>query len=451
MQLSPRQVSAIQSTPLGEAGYVIVEKLFEKGFDAWWVGGCVRDILLEKEPKDIDIGTDARPEQIAMILKVADDHGKQFGSIVVQEKGYEIEVTTFREDDEASDGRHPESVVFSDRAHDAARRDFTVNALYFHPITRELFDPFGGVEDLRERLVRFIGEPGVRIKHDALRMLRAIRLRATLAGQYHPETYRALLELASHIETLSPMRQFEELEKLLLCPAPNRGFEDLWETGILKYTIPELFACRGVAQPKDFHHEGDVWEHILKCIAAFLPEHSIDTRLATLFHDCGKAETFSVRDRIHFDHHASVSADIASKVLTRLQVGKKRIEKIDWLIRHHMSMTTFLDLQISRKHHWYYHPWFPELLSLFWLDIAGTEPSDYSLYNKIVQDYHLFLDANPKPIKLFLTGEEVMETLGVSPGAKVGEVLEMLKREQQEKRISKRKEAIEWLKNLTNN
>ena len=114
-------------------------------------------------------------------------------------------------------------------------------------------------------------------------------------------------------------------------------------------------------------------------------------------------------------------------------------------------MTTFLDLQISRKHHWYYHPWFPELLSLFWLDIAGTEPSDYSLYNKIVQDYHLFLDANPKPIKLFLTGEEVMETLGVSPGAKVGEVLEMLKREQQEKRISKRKEAIEWLKNLTNN
>ena len=437
-------------TPEGEGAYQIVEKLTDAGFDAWWVGGCVRDMLLEKLPTDIDIATSAKPQQIMHLFPKGDDTGAAFGSIHVPSRSSIFHVTTFREDDTASDGRHPETVIFGSREKDAERRDFTVNALYFHPVSRELYDPFQGEKDLKERLVRFIGNPTVRIQHDALRMLRAVRLRATIVGQYHPETYSALKENCTLMEVLSGSRKLEELEKMLLCPHPDRALEDLWELGLLQQFLPELSICKGIPQPADYHHEGDVWEHILLCARSFQEEHGIDVRLAAIFHDCGKAQTFSFgAERIRFDQHASVSGDLAKKALDRLQITSKRREKIVWLIRHHMMMNAFspstssgqAPMSEERKAHWYYHPWYTELLELFWLDIAGTSPADYRFLKSILKDYHSFLDSHPRPPKVLLTGDEVMEILGLKPGEEVGAILHSLYEEQLAKRITTKKEA----------
>ncbi|MBI2524013.1 CCA tRNA nucleotidyltransferase [Candidatus Peregrinibacteria bacterium] len=457
MPLARDIVDRTLRTPHGGQAYRIVEQLTDAGYDTWWVGGCVRDMLMRQVPQDIDIGTAALPEAVCALFPQADLKGKEFGSVHVLLGRRRFEVTTFREDDEASDGRRPETVAFGTREADARRRDFTVNALYFHPISRALYDPFGGEGDLKERLIRFIGDPAIRIKHDVLRLLRAVRFRALLGGvprddgvvlrgQYHPETYAALREQAHMIEVLSGTRIFEELTKILLGPRPAMAFEDLRELGILSSIFPELTACRGIPQPADYHHEGDVWEHILSCCRAFLEEHGIDVRLAAVFHDCGKVQTFSLKERIRFDHHASVSAEIAACALQRLQCPSRRVEKITWLIQHHMMMGSFEGMPEERQGHWYYHPWFPELLQVMWLDIAGTDPADFSLYKKIVQLRDAFLDRHPRPEKPLLSGEEVMRILGIQPGERVGEVLKALHEAQIQKRITTKKEARDLLK-----
>lgn len=449
MPIHPDIENAVLASHYGEAGFRVAEKLTENSHEAWWVGGGVRDMLMDSQPVDIDITTSATPQEVGEIFAKHEDTGGQFGSIVIREKGFDFEITTFREDDEASNGRHPESVTFTkNREKDAARRDLTINAIYWNPLSRELFDPYAGENDLKEKLIRFIGDPQIRIRHDALRMLRAVRLRAAISGQYHPDTYHALQELASTITVLSGSRQLQELEKMLLGPKAHRALEDLWETGILKYMLPELYACKGIPQPADYHHEGDVWDHTLQCVAFYTDEQGIDVRIAALFHDCGKAETFSLKERIRFDHHATVSADLAAKALNRLQMTKKRIDKISWIIKHHMMMGTFFEMNDERKAHWYFHPWFPELLQVFWLDVAGTEPADFQLYDKILKDYNYFLDTHPRPPKILLTGQEVMDILQLQPGEKVGQILKSLHDAQIRKEITTKKEAKELLHRL---
>jgi poly(A) polymerase len=435
-------------TSYGEHAYKIVEKLTDSGYDTWWVGGCVRDMLQDVLPKDIDIATAATPKEITEVFGKESGGEETFGSARVKIGTDVFEVTTFREDDEASDGRHPKAVKFGTREMDAKRRDFTVNAMYWNPISGELYDPTGGEADMKEMLIRFIGDPGIRIKHDALRLLRAVRFRSYLNGQYHPDTYAALQEHAPSVEILSGARQAEELEKMLLGPHPERALEDLWELQILQRFLPELYACKGVAQPAEYHQEGDVWDHTMQCLKSFRPEDGIDVRLATLFHDAGKAETFSLKERIRFDEHATVSSEIATEALTRLKYPKKRVEKISWLIKHHMMMRAFFEMNEERKAHWYFHPWFSELLALFSLDIAGTTPSDYSLYEKILRDYHTFLDAHPRPEKPLLTGQDVMDILGLKPGEEIGKILNELHDAQVKKEVTSKKEAREFVKKL---
>ncbi|MFA6522951.1 MAG: CCA tRNA nucleotidyltransferase [Candidatus Peribacteraceae bacterium] len=445
MALTKEIIAKTLATPMGERAYKVAETLFDAGFDTWWVGGAVRDMMLGTIPEDIDVATEALPEQICTLFKRCDRTHTAFGSVRVPAGKELFEVTTFREDDEASDGRHPESVVFGKREKDAKRRDFTFNAIYWHPISGELYDPFHGEDDLKEKIVRFIGDPAIRIKHDALRMFRAVRFRAQIDGQYHPETYRALQELAETVEILSGSRQLEEVEKMLRCAHPNRAYEDLWELRTLTFFLPELYAMKGIPQPADYHHEGDVWEHTMKCIASFRPEDDDDVRLATLFHDTGKVETFSLKERIRFDRHATISSEIAEKALRRLQCPGKRIEKVSWIIKHHMMMSTFGELTDERKAHWYFHPYFRDLLRLFELDIAGTDPGNYHLYDSILKDYHAFLDRHPRPKKPLLTGQDVMEILGLQPGERVGELLKRLHDAQIRGEVTTKEEARVFL------
>lgn len=436
------------STPLGEAAYKVVETLMDAAFECLWVGGAVRDMMLGAVPKEVDIATSAAPEQIEKLFKKTSMDAAHFGSVIVSLHGHEFEITTFREDHPISDGRRPSSITYSTKEQDALRRDATINAMYWNPITRELFDPCKGSIDISERLVRFIGEPQTRIREDALRILRMVRLRATIDGQYEPATYAALSLLSGITSALSGLRIIEELDKLLGCPRPALGLEDLWELGVLKHILPELAICKGIAQPAKFHREGDVWNHLLNCTRHFTPDHGADVRLAALLHDTGKATTFSITDRIHFDKHAEASADTASTMLKRLQVPGERIRKIDWLIRHHMMMNAFSTLSEVRKAHWYFHPWFVELLGVFYLDAAGTDPGDFKLYDWIVDDYNKFLNEHPRPEKPLLSGHEIMEILGVHPGAIVGDISQKLQEAQVRKEVQTKVEAREFVKDI---
>lgn len=430
----------------GLAALHIAEVLQAAGHECLWVGGAVRDMVLGNVPHEIDMAVSCLPEEVVKKFPKSDASAAELGTVVVSEKGSTFELTTFREDDAASDGRHPESVRFGDRAGDAARRDATVNAIYWDPVSGKIEDPFDGQKDLKEKLVRLIGEPEIRLQHDALRILRLVRLRALIDGQYEPTTYKALSSCAHLTSDLSGIRVLQELQKILMNERANIALEDLWEIGVLKKVLPELHACKGIAQPKEFHQEGDVWEHLKKCVASCTDDHSIDVRLAALLHDIGKVETFSVSDRIHFNEHAQVSAKIAAKILTRLQMPKARLNKIHWLIEHHMMMNAFKDLSDERKAYWYFHPWFQELLQLFWLDIEGSEPSDFSLYDNIISDYDQFLNQHPRPAKKLLSGDDVMKILGVGPGEEVGKALQALQDAQIRKEVTTKAEAKAFLK-----
>jgi len=450
MPMSREIIDATMREKYGEQAYKVVVTLEDAGYDTWWVGGCVRDMLSGQLPKDIDIATAATPEQVLALFSRGREVPRPLGSVRVRAGLFVFEITTFRTESSASDGRIPESITFSDKNSDAERRDFTINALYFHPVSRELFDPFNGEADLKERLIRFVGDPVERIRHDALRIMRAVRFRARISGQYHPDTYAALRQHAALVGNLSGIRKLEELEKLLLTPNADRGLEDMWELGILEHVSPELQACKGIPQPAEYHHEGDVWDHTLQCVRSFQDDHFVDVRLATLFHDAGKAETFSLKERIRFDEHATVSAKLAENALGKLGISNKRKEKIGWLIAHHMMMGSFFEMNDERKAHWYFHQWFPELLQLFWLDIAGTEPAEFDLYDRIVADYNLFLNNHPRPVTLLLSGKDIMELTGLKPGARIGEILDELHDAQVRGEISGKKEATEFVKNLEN-
>ncbi len=434
----------------GEAAYSVVEKLIDAGHEAWWVGGAVRDMLSGRIPDEVDIATSALPDAVAALFVKSDGSDKDLGAVRIALGGTIFEITTFREDDSSSDGRHPESVKFGDRAKDALRRDATVNAIYWNPVTRELFDPCGGAGDLAKGLVRFIGDPETRVRHDALRILRMVRLRAAIDGQYEKQTRDALAHLSSLTGTLSGMRILQEVDKMLRGRKIDLALEDLWEVGVLKAALPELHECKGVAQPKEFHEEGDVFEHLKRCTTMFTEDHGADVRLAALFHDIGKTKTFAVKERIRFDHHAEVSAKMADAILLRCQAPSARRGKICWMIAHHMMMGSFATLTETRKAHWYFHPWFQELLQLFWIDAAGTTPADFGLYESIIRDYDEFLNSHPRPEKPLLSGDEIMEILGVGPGEEIGRLRKAIHDAQIEKSIRTKAEAKTLLLKLKN-
>jgi len=441
-------IDRMLANPHGEAAYKVIEKLLDAGYEAWWIGGAVRDMLCGKIPHEIDMATSALPDDVMKLFPKNDSYGAPLGTIVVSLSGHVFEITTYREDDSASDGRHPETVKFGSREKDALRRDATVNAMYWNPVTDELFDPCHGEADIKEYLVRFIGDADTRIKQDALRILRMIRLRAVLHGQYHPETYAALKHNAGLVSGLSGMRVLQELEKVLKVDKPSIALEDWLETGVLKFLFPELEACKGVAQPHQYHHEGDVWEHLKLCADSATEDFGIDVRIAGLFHDIGKVTTFALKERIRFDHHAEASAAIIGETFKRLQMPQERIRKLQWLIEHHMMMDAFHKLSDERKAHWYFHPWFKELLQLFWIDIKGTIPGDTQLYDFIIEDYDAFLNSHPRPEKPLLSGDDIMSIACLTPGEEVGRAIRLLKDAQVRKDITTKAEAREFLQKL---
>ncbi len=435
--------------PLMQATSIkIVKILQDAGHEAYWAGGSVRDMLLGAEPKDYDIVTSAKPDEIEDLLEKTIPIGKEFGVILAVEGDHHFEVATFRSDSGYSDGRRPDAVMFTHAEEDAKRRDFTVNGMFYDPLTKKTYDHVGGQKDLDERLIRFIGDPHDRILEDHLRILRAIRFKNTLDFQYHPDTYQAILTHAKLADKVSGERIRDEFNKMLSSEHALDALEDLLETGVLEEVLPEVYAMKGVAQPYEYHHEGDVWEHSKRCLDSLAKYSSLNLRWAIFLHDIGKPVTFKIKERIRFDQHCEEGTKIARKVLRRLKFPKKDIDHICWLIEHHMTLPNFLDMPLGRARHWFLLPHFKDLLAVFEADIAGTDPSNYEIYTKVLELYEETLKKIPKDPAPLLTGNEIMEILNLKPGKKVGEITTELREKQLGHEINNKKQAKQWLKDM---
>lgn len=427
----------------------IIKKLKKAGYEAYWAGGCVRDMLLGIKPKDFDIVTSAKPDEIEKVLEHTIPIGKQFGVILAIENGHHFEVATFRSDSGYTDGRRPDAVIFSSAREDAKRRDFTINGMFYDPTEDKVMDFVDGQKDLEARLIRFIGNPQERILEDHLRILRAIRLKNTLDFQYEPETYNAILKHASLlIEKVSNERIRDELNKIIISPHAVNAFQDMEDTGILKIILPEIQKMKGVAQPYQYHKEGDVWTHAMQSLAA-LPGHApLALRWATLLHDVGKPETFKLAERIRFDTHDRKSRDIAFKLLTRLRFDKRVIDEVCWLIEHHMMVMPLVQMSKGRRLAWFHQLYFKNLLELFYADARGTTPPHTEIIDKIAKLYHDDLQSMPTPPPPLLHGEDVMKFFKIKPGKKIGYILQKLREKQLAGELKTKEDALEWLKTI---
>jgi len=318
----------------------IVARLHKAGFAAFWVGGCVRDFLLGREPWDIDIATDARPEEIEGLFKRTVAVGKKFGVIIVVEDEQEFQVATFRSDEDYKDGRRPENVVFGDARADALRRDFTVNALFYDPISNTTHDWVGGEQDLRAKIIRTIGRAEDRFGEDHLRLLRAIRFAAQLNFDIEPKTFAAVKKFAAKIRLISAERIRDELLKLFRPPHAARGLDLLRDSGLMEHVLPELCPAITCAQSPNYHPEGSVYNHIRLMLEQLPPDAADALPWAAILHDIGKPPTSSVDETtgaIHFYGHEKIGAEMARQILGRLRFPKKETDEIVACVRQHMQ------------------------------------------------------------------------------------------------------------------
>jgi len=438
-------IMAMQGTSADELARNIATALTARGYRAYLVGGCVRDLLLGRTPKDYDVATDARPEQVLALFSQARQVGAHFGVVLVTEGDTQVEVATFRSDHAYYDGRHPSSVQFeTDPRLDVLRRDFTINALLLDPATGQILDFVGGKADLDNRLVRAIGDAEVRFREDHLRMLRAVRFAATLGFQIAPDTMAAIRRLHLHILDVSAERIRDELVRILTEGNARRGIELLDESLLLPDILPEVAAMKGVAQPPRFHPEGDVWMHTLMMLEG-LHSPSLELALSVLLHDVGKPPTFRVEERIRFDGHAEVGARMAREILTRLRFSKEQIQRVEALVAGHLRFKDVDRMKESTLKRFLRQPYFANHLELHRLDCLAS-------HGNLERYYFLKakLDQLPveelKPPRL-ITGDDLI-LMGYQPGPPFRVILEAVEDAQLEGRIHTPREALELVRSL---
>jgi poly(A) polymerase len=428
----------------------IVKILRQAGHEAYFAGGCVRDILTRHEPQDYDIVTSAKPEEIESLLEHTIPIGKKFGVILAIRNNHHFEIATFRSDSGSSDGRRPDFVTYTSAKEDAWRRDFTINGMFYDPVGREIIDYVGGKNDLHENVIRFIGDPEQRIKEDHLRILRAIRFRNKLGFQYAPNLYQAIKENRRLVLKVSKERIRNELNKIILLKNVSQAFTDMEDLAILKLILPEVLAIKGVAQPLAYHLEGDVWNHTFKALASVSVKAPLVLRWAVLLHDIGKTDTFKVEaDRIHFDGHCQLSGQMARKILSRLCFPNKFIQDVVWLVEHHMMMKPLKTMTKRRKIYWYKHFQFNNLLRLCRADIMGSNPRNFKLYREIRAEYLKF--KHQKQIKPLIKGKDILHKFKIAPGPQIGKILAEIEHAHLEEKIHTKKEAYILAGKLLNN
>lgn len=428
----------------------IVHRLRALGHEAWFVGGSVRDELLGREPKEYDVATSADPDTVERIFPRSVPVGKAFGVVRVLGDGDAAdgtdtvtEVATFRSDDAYVDGRRPTGVTFTTARVDAERRDFTVNGLFMDPDTREVIDHVGGRADLDARVLRAIGDPAARFREDKLRMLRAVRFAATGPFEIDPATWDALVAMAPEIHVVSQERIQTELSRILTSGRAAHGFRLLHASGLLREILPEVAACEGVAQPPEFHPEGDVWVHTLLALEHFdrTPPHTLAMGLAVLLHDVGKPPTFEVSDRIRFNGHDRVGAGMADVILRRLKYPNDVIDEVVDLVARHMAFVQIRDWREAKLRRFLDAPRIERHLELHRIDCLAAH-GNLSTLTWCREQRERFRQEPPRVPRL-ISGEDLLAA-GYVQGPVIGKVLASVDDERLEGRLTTREEAIAW-------
>jgi len=427
----------------------IVRSLQEAGYQAYFVGGCVRDMLLGREPADYDLATDATPDQVMRIFPETYAVGAKFGVVLVPSAGANenevVEVATFRSDIGYSDGRHPDQVRYSkDPREDVERRDFTINGLLLNPINQEVLDFVGGRKDLESRIIRAIGESERRFAEDKLRMLRAVRFAARFGYTIEPVTFAAIQKLASQIHQVSRERVRDELTKMLTEGHARNAFLLLDQTGLLREVLPEISAMKGVEQPPQFHPEGDVFVHTLLLLDK-LPQPCPPTLAwGALLHDVGKPATFRIApDRIRFDGHVDVGIKMAEEICRRLRFSNDDAEQIIALVGNHMRFAQAQQMKESTLKKFMRMPRFEEHLELHRMDCQASH-GDLTSFNFVREKMAATPVEVMRPAPL-ITGDDLIDA-GYSPGPQFKEILAAIEDGQLEGRLRDRDAAMEFVR-----
>ena len=419
----------------------IAAQLRAHGYQAFLVGGCVRDLLMGKEPKDYDISTDAPPSQAIAVFPEAQLVGAHFGVVLVNG----VEIATFRSDQAYVDGRHPESVTFeTDPRQDVLRRDFTINALMLDPLETEprVIDFTGGVADLENKLVRAIGDPVQRFEEDHLRLLRAVRFAARFGFAIDPATLAAMQSLSSKIHRIAPERIRDELVRILTEGGARYGFELLDESGLLQEILPEVAAMKGVEQPPEYHPEGDVWIHTMMMLGQ-MSAPSPALAMGILLHDVGKPPTFRIAERIRFDGHVEAGEKIARSMLNRLRFSNEDCEQIITLIGNHMRFMDVPKMRESTLKRFLRLPRFDEHLELHRLDCLSSN-GNLDTYQYMFDRYRSAPPEELRPASL-LTGHDLIAA-GYRPGPQFSKMLTTVEDAQLEHRIVSKEGALELVR-----
>jgi len=426
----------------------ICDALRRHGHEALLVGGCVRDLLLKREPADYDVTTDATPERVLQLFPDSIGVGAQFGVVLVLRDAGKVEVATFRSDVGYSDGRHPDRVLYSKTPQeDVARRDFTINGLLMRHDTGEVLDYVGGQDDLHARLVRAIGDPERRFTEDKLRMLRAVRFAARFGYAIEPATFAAIQEHAREIHVVSPERIREELTKLLTEGAARRGFELLNDSGLLEALLPEISAMKDVPQPPEYHPEGDVWIHTRLMLAGLPAGVSPTLAWGVLLHDVGKPPTFRpasiTGDRIRFDGHAEVGVKMATAICHRLRFSNDDTQQILALVANHMKFKDVAQMRKSTLKRFVRLPGFSEHLELHRLDCLSSHGRLEAF--QLLKNFLAETPAEQFSPPRLLTGVDLQD-MGYVPGPDFQRMLTALEDAQLEGQLQTKEQAILFIR-----
>lgn len=427
----------------------IVRRLRGAGHEAMLVGGCVRDLLLGCKPDDYDVATDATPEQVAALFERTLLAGAKFGVVLVVADGTHVEVATFRRESGYSDRRHPDQVEFSDAEHDAQRRDFTVNALFMDPETGHIVDHVNGQGDIARRLIRCVGDPRARFAEDALRMLRALRFASSLDFEIEPDTFGRLREGRKLILEVSAERVRDELVKGFTRAHRERFLQLLDDSRLLEVILPEVAALKGCDQPPEFHPEGDVFIHT-KLMLPLLPlDASATLVFSALLHDIGKPPTREMADRIRFNNHHKVGAEMADAICRRLAFPNSFRERVTHNVLRHMDFMNLTRMKESTLRRFLASPAIEEEIALHRADCLGSHGNTE---NAIFAERKLAdiraeqpLGALPPPL---VNGYDVI-ALGLKPGPKFKELLRAVQDAQLEGAVKNRDEALDLLRKLS--
>jgi poly(A) polymerase len=425
----------------------VVLRLRRAGFQALWAGGCVRDLLLGLVPVDYDVATDATPEQVMLSLPFrAITVGISFGVVRIRHPrmhGIEVEVATFRSDSAYVDGRRPAAVVFSSPQLDAARRDFTINGMFMDPESSQVIDYVGGLDDLRNQVLRAIGDPAERFREDKLRLLRAIRFAARFNLEIEPNTWQSLRAMAGEVVVVSPERIAQELRRMLVHENRAQAMNMALDVGLVAAILPPLVDMRGLFQGKPVQPEGDLWDHTMLVLRLLPVRPSFTLAFAALVHDVGKPFTrANHHGRTSFHSHDQVGSRIADRLCRNLRLSNVERERITWLVAFHQYLGEAKKLREAKLKRVLAQPGIDELLALHRADaLASTGDTEHVDYCAYYLENQPAGPINPPPL---LTGHDLVRH-GLEPGAHFSVILETIREAQLEGRVQNKREVLDWV------